>query len=254
MAAKSKPKTKSKEKGSCDLCCDTLKSSDEVLVCEGSCQKQMHRYCAGVNKTLYEMMIEKGYTFVCMPCTQAVYKAMVQSMQDEITQLKEEVASLKSLCHQSTAASDQADLKDSETLIALHKDVLNQVLKNNALSYADALAGKCFNLEEDKEMTTRPKNQMAWSTAAPKHVPKERISVIGARKIWGTLRSTTVTTVTRALETVTDLPIDQLSVKRKYKNMINSKKSVRWWFVIRGDEGNLQKLEECWHAVGQSAN
>ena len=44
----------------------------------------MHRYCAGVNKTLYEMMIEKGSTFVCMPCTQAVYKAMVQSMQDDL--------------------------------------------------------------------------------------------------------------------------------------------------------------------------
>ena len=161
---------------------------------------------------------------------------------------------MKSLCHQSTAASAQADLKDSETLTALHKDV--QVLKNNALSYADALAGKkCQPRRRQRnDHKAKKSNGMEHSPAAPKHVLKERISVIGARKIWGTLRSTTVTAVTRALETVTDLPIDQLSVKRKYKNMINSKKSVRWWFVIRGDESNLQKLEECWQLVSLQTN
>ena len=194
----------------------------------------MHRYCTGVNKSIHETMIEKGSAFVCMPCTQAVYKAIVQSTQDEITQLKEEVDSLKSLCYQSTATlSAQADKKDNETLTALQKDV--QDLKNNQLSVKAATSIDCScnaligNLQDEvqqlqsafkgqsslyadivKKGNKKPKHQSNRSTRtagnspddAPSQSSRYKIKIEGLRKVWGTKRSETPSTITESIGSV----------------------------------------------------
>ena len=74
-----------------------------------------------------------------------------------------------------------------------------------------------------------------------------RVRVRGARKIWGTMKSTTAAAVANALKTLAISPQNALSVKRKYK--INAKCVTRWWFVIRGEESLLEQLQSNWHLV-----
>ena len=78
-------------------------------------------------------------------------------------------------------------------------------------------------------------------------------SVCGARRIWGTLRATTTRAVERAISTFSTIPINNLIVKRKYKSLSvpgsMTKKSQRWWFVVRAEESELVQLEKDWVSI-----
>ena len=85
----------------------------------------------------------------------------------------------------------------------------------------------------------------------PVNRAKER--VIGSRKIWGTLKSTTTAAVSSTLAKLTSVqPETQVQVKRKYK--LSDKKTVRWWFVVRGTEEVLTKIENEWERVSLQTN
>ena len=49
----------------CDLCDGLFKGTEEVLYCEGSCRKHMHRYCAGVSKYHYLEMKNSSIRRLC---------------------------------------------------------------------------------------------------------------------------------------------------------------------------------------------
>ena len=83
---------------------------------------------------------------------------------------------------------------------------------------------------------------------------RERTPQEGARKIWGTVKSTTTKAVERALCTIAKLPSSDFSVKRKFKNVQGNRRIIRWWFVVRADESVLQKLTESWNAVAIQTN
>ncbi len=73
------------------------------------------------------------------------------------------------------------------------------------------------------------------------------VKVEGARKIWGTLRSTTTVAVANSLKALTTIAPTAFSVKRKFKTApTNPKKAVQWWFVSRGEEHILQQLQDAW--------
>ena len=78
-----------------------------------------------------------------------------------------------------------------------------------------------------------------------KEKPK-RVKISGARKIWGTLRATTAVAVKNAIFSIAKIPTEEFVVKRKYKSNPNTSK---WWFVIRGEESMLKKLEDEWPSV-----
>ena len=80
--------------------------------------------------------------------------------------------------------------------------------------------------------------------------PESYEQVKGARKIWGTLRSTTTTAIERALSTLTKISSKDVVVKRKYKTAQRDPHRVtKWWFVLRGKEEVLQQLQEEWPSV-----
>ncbi len=74
-----------------------------------------------------------------------------------------------------------------------------------------------------------------------------------ARKVWGTLRSTTTTAVANTIKSLTKLPATpnpDLKIKRKYKTAdSNNKRVVKWWFVVRGEEKLLEELSKQWNLV-----
>ena len=115
---------------------------------------------------------------------------------------------------------------------------------------------------EDKRQqqgdTSAPTSTSSTSTTTssanpdpPVNRAKERVT--GSRKIWGTLRSTTTAAVSSTLAKLTSVQSEtQVQVKRKYK--LSDKKTVRWWFIVRGTEEVLTKIENEWERVSLQTN
>jgi len=76
--------------------------------------------------------------------------------------------------------------------------------------------------------------------------PSQKEKVVGARRIWGTLKTTTVATVTSALSRLTSVG-DKLQIRRKFKTTTGNR--IRWWFVVRGSEEDLCNLENEWDRI-----
>jgi len=60
------------------------------------------------------------------------------------------------------------------------------------------------------------------------------------------MRNTSASAVANTIKSLTTLSASQndLIIKRKYKRAHNDQKRVvKWWFVIRGDEKLLEKLD-----------
>jgi len=71
---------------------------------------------------------------------------------------------------------------------------------------------------------------------------------------WGTLRSTTVAAVSHAIQTtIKDVSVRELTVKQKYK--VNpSNVETKCWYIVRGEEQLLQKLESSWRLLYMHTN
>jgi len=96
-----------------------------------------------------------------------------------------------------------------------------------------------------------PKPKQGNTAPQPSKASKPSwVQVKGARKIWGTMKSATTAVVANALKTLTKMPPNSLTIKRKYKIANNNPKQVtRWWFVVRGEECLLEQLQASWQSV-----
>ena len=106
-----------------------------------------------------------------------------------------------------------------------------------------------------KSLTTAQQPDQGQSSSAvqnlesarePKSVPPETEEVDGVRRVWGTMRgcsSGTILTTLQKLSTVAE----RVEVRRKFKKRKNN--TTQWWFLIRGEEQVLQKLEQEWERV-----
>lgn len=73
--------------------------------------------------------------------------------------------------------------------------------------------------------------------------------IIGARRIWGTMKTTTSAAVINSLKRLTNFS-DEIKVTRKYKTARDNRTVVaKWWFILRGAEERLQLLESGWESV-----
>ena len=76
----------------------------------------------------------------------------------------------------------------------------------------------------------------------------QRELVGGARRVWGTLRSATQSSVKNTILNLAKIEdTSSIQVKRKFKSPQNGK--PRWWFVLHGDDNILKLLESEWQSV-----
>ena len=97
----------------------------------------------------------------------------------------------------------------------------------------------------------RRKQQTLWGDSAlASSTTTSTVKADGARKIWGTLKTTTCTAVRNTITSVTKLSSSNLQIKRKYKLSRNNPDTVtKWWFVVRDEESVLLELEQEWSSV-----
>ena len=78
---------------------------------------------------------------------------------------------------------------------------------------------------------------------------KAKVKVFGARKVWGTLRTTTINAVKHVVTSIARIQAAKFVIKRKYKSSNDTGKVHRWWFVIKADETVLKELDAKWSLV-----
>ena len=79
-----------------------------------------------------------------------------------------------------------------------------------------------------------------------KQSAKTKLKVEGSRTVWGTMHSTSVSALSNAIKSLSDVDVNTLVIKYKYKS--------KWWFVIRGQESTLKILDENWELVALHTN
>ena len=238
----------------CGLCCKPIiEDRDDALLCEGSCDKWLHRYCAGVTETQYEALQDSTLPFLSFICSQLKQATVIKVMQAKIDMLTAEVTELRS------------------TVSDLNVQISSLKSPNKEPSKADAMDGNTWT-----EVVRRGRRQVVTDTAgsrskyqslanrhsqqqisAPRRTqrPMQGVSVPGARRIWGTLKSTTTRAVENVITTLTKVRGSELKIKRKYKTATgNSTHVVRWWFVVRAEESVLEQVQKEWNQVAMQTN
>ena len=98
---------------------------------------------------------------------------------------------------------------------------------------------------------SRPGNEKKGPTdrhLSHKQSDKTKVKVEGSRKVWGTMKSTSASTMSNAIKSLSDVDVDTLTIQRKYQNTLTNRKS-KWWFVIRGEESSLKNLDVKWEPI-----
>ena len=85
----------------CPICCEDIveaneaQDGQEALLCEGYCQKWLHRWCAGVHQENYRDLASSNKPFVCPSCSLAEHRRLITTLLETVEFLKEEVRQLK---------------------------------------------------------------------------------------------------------------------------------------------------------------
>lgn len=231
------------QKTLCGVCCKAVDDEkDDALLCEGQCHQWMHRFCAGVTTEQYERLGLSERPFLCYVCNQDLHRKEVTKLQGEmealrleLSQLKETVGLLQS-SQQSKCPWFPECSKSSNKHQAKNS---NRRSRRNCSQSGDVAKSSTSNTAQSK--------QPPPSIDPPK---RKRVPIVGARRIWGTLRTTTHIAVANTLKRFTTVDVENLRVKRKFKLATTDPRRVqKWWFMVRGNEDILQQLEASWDAI-----
>lgn len=248
----SKSKTTSKEpKPECDLCCEDI--TQDALECE-VCLLHMHRYCAGLSRSHYQELLSKSTPFICTVCTQRSQKALIQQLQDEVSALRCELDKLRAASSNSAANKTALEaLKDDVQQLKSSNYGLSVTSRRFQPSYAEMTAPKSRKSQKQKQVTSGepgaalPTPESSSSDTAGTGTGKRKVQVVGAHRVWGTMKDSTVKSVKNVISRVCKID-GGLHVKRKTKdNPITNR--TKWWFVIHADEHLLSELDAKWEQV-----
>ena len=81
---------------------------------------------------------------------------------------------------------------------------------------------------------------------------RNMVPLLGKRKIWGTRRLSSASTISETIARCTSLNVNDIQVKRKFSERYG--KETKWWFVVSGEESTLTSLENEWESVKQQQN
>jgi len=147
--------TKAHQKA-CDLCCDPLEDGQDVLACEGGCNTNVHRYCAGVTRRHYSKLTTGTNPFVCQFCALKTYGALVKQLQSEAEWLKFELASTKATLSEHTQTQRDAQPRvEAKTVNQLQSDV-EEIKIELAGTKAALLEQSKFSLDTQPGKATSP--------------------------------------------------------------------------------------------------
>ncbi len=252
---------------------------EPALWCEGRHKQWAHASCVNVSEDLYQALQDSSMPWACATCMKEALKAYhsLPDLQRAVDTLKSSVAALTLKVAQLKDTTQEPTHTSAPSVSAQTKTWSNVVRgKGGRKGKAKLGSGAAGKGRSMKGATTgsspRPGGQSPGPSKRPPgessgmngnslppssngttdgdHVHKHRVPVKGARKVWGTLRSTTKVAVENAIKNLTNTSTKGLVVKRKFKTACNDASRVtKWWFVIRGEESVLEELQKEWPTI-----
>ena len=270
-----------KSPAKCGVCSGKITDGkDEALYCEGRCKTWMHRFCAGVSKIQFEELSSNTQSsYECATCCRELQAQKITALEDTVAALKSEVSQLKSVVERLLPLSSLKD--DYNSLSVLVKRICDsECTKENekGRGLVEVASGGRHGQSSQRRETEIPTGDLRRFDAIPQrshmrdgedgiglgegrggkgegtgkgkgNFTRKKKKVLGARKVWGTMHTTTVHAVKNVVSSIAHIPAHQVVIKRKYKSQNVSGKVRRWWFIIRADESVLQRLDSQWAHV-----
>ena len=206
----------------------------DALFCEGECQCWLHRWCAGVTRERYAVLSSTEDSFLCPSCTVARQQAAIASQQEDITHLRECVASLTdelrglkanvaTMQSRSLPLKGQANASNAlpwSTVVKKGSNNRNGRRRNNSKSCERQSEGRDRSVENDQTAPQKSPQRNSGShlkpNASKSMAGKERVQ--GVCRLWGIFKTTSVQAVKSALTKLTSVG-NTVSIKRKYKTL-----------------------------------
>ena len=280
-AATTKPTASAKATTSkapvCDLCCSTIiKGKEDALFCEGFCQSWYHRYCLGVSASYFrELSSDDSTPFMCLHCQQKSHKDEISTLQSELLALKAEVTDLQAALNKACASPVGAvkDDNNAKTTLAAEVQQLKTAVANLEVRSNGTQVpwNEVVRRGKHRSQNNRQRRQGQQLPPAPpsnttrilqeptacgnqrperhdRDSPREVVS--GARRVWGTLRSASQSTVRNTISHLTKLNwVSETACLRIKRKFATHTRKARWWFVLHGEEDNMKLLENAWGMV-----
>ena len=268
----------------CAVCDQNVRDGkDQALFCEGQCQSWFHRYCAGVSLAQFAVLSSSSEPFHCTGCFQksctsemAVLKDTISSLREEVTQLHTALEEVRKNCP-CTPMPSQYPSADDENWKVVQRGDRGGRGRGRGRQGRGLRVGRVGSGVESREPRTSGGEVMEGSgrggcsvqpggasgegpsTAQSSNVSdgkssrdslkqksSEKIRVQGARRVWGTMKVTTASSLKHAISKF--CPASSLQVKRKTVND-HSGQVKRWWFVIHAPEDILLDLDSTWEQL-----
>ena len=236
------------ESSVCGVCCQAVTpGKDEALFCEGACKRLMHRFCASITEEQYQELTAKKAEFLCPTCCRAKQQLEIDTLSSEVAMLKLELAQLKEAV---TVLSQKQKQNQAQMTVVADTYASRAAQKAGCAKKGGNGAGAASRSarRESSEATVPTSSQKSVGgiqTARRHEIEREKVP--GARRVWGTLKSTTPGAISSALKKLTTVG-SQVTIKRKHRQLASG--HTRWWFVLRSEEEVLTQLEGEWERVG----
>ena len=207
----------------CPICCEEIveatASSDgqEAIQCEGKCDKWYHRWCAGVRKDVYAALAESSTPFFCPSCQLQEHQQLILSLVASVDVLKEEVRLLK-LSQEIAKVTTSMPLRVGDAAQETSVPQVSQPSKPPRSSNSGWAKVNSRKSQKSRRPVATVEQTAAnpQATDNPNNSPplsrKKLLPLSGARKIWGTMRSTTTLAVANALKQLAGIDTSKLKI------------------------------------------
>ena len=232
----------------CNVCCDEISADRaDALFCSGECQRWLHRYCASVSVEQHKSIIANSASpFLCPTCARSAHQREIEELSSAVSALKAELSQLKEAY--SAISADLSNYRPTQP--PARTTYAAKAATNNRKPAGKHPGTSSHNRREKRQAQPNSGNANTNTSGSGNrtHAKSERVVVQGVRRIWGTLKSASTTAVASTLSKLTTLGT-QLTVKKKVNPRGN-----HWWFLVRGTEEHLKKLEDEWERVSLQIN
>ena len=158
--------------------------------------------------------------------------------------------------------------KDSEarSVGSAHLEGWSQVPRGRRKKGKQPNSMKSSTVESGREQpnitSTAASSRVDESRSQQRPTGRSKVEVKGKRKVWGTLKTTTMAAMKNAIKVISK--VEGINIKHKYslkkaqQAMIGreaaSTEVSKWWFVISGEESILDQLARNWDTVKLQTN
>jgi len=97
---------------------------EEALFCEGTCNKWLHRWCAGVHKDDYAVLATSSRPFFCPSCCLSEHRRLITTLIVMVVSLKDEIRELK---------KEREAMNKPSTLMPVCSDACKEVHTSDSL-------------------------------------------------------------------------------------------------------------------------